>query len=172
MASLLFFVSFAVLLIAALAIILWKDSRKKLPQALTIRDFVPVRHQHFEEVDRRLTEYEEMLNRIQAERSKLALSYLTELQADFEQVTYLLNRAAKFLPELTLAGESSRLAVGVKFKAQCCLAHLQIRFGIIPTRRLTTLTIKVRLLARLADEFLNVIAKEHGLPVLESDLNG
>ncbi len=171
MASLLFFVPITLLLLVGLVVLLWRDSRAKPPHPLKINDFLPVRHQHFDEVDRRLSEYEEMLRRIQSERRELAFEYLAELRADFEQVTYLLNRAAKFLPELTLTGESSRLRVALWFRAQYRFAHLQIRFGIIPTARLTTLTTRVRFLARVADQFLNVIAQEHGLPVLESDLN-
>lgn len=171
MASLLFFVALALLLLVALVVILRKDSRPKPPHTLTIKDFLPVHHHHFGEVDRRLSEYEEMFSRIQSERRELALAYLTELRKDFVQVTYLLNRAAKFLPEPTLAGETSRLRVAVWFQAQYHFARLQIRFGIVPTGRLTALTTKVTFLARVAGQFLNVISREHGLPVLESDLN-
>jgi hypothetical protein len=161
MADLLFLVPpIILLLVVFLVVTLWKESRAKPPHPLKAQDLLPVHHRHFEEVGRRLAEYEEMLRRIQSERRELALAYLTELRADFEQVTYLLNRAAKFLPEITLAGESNRLAVALKFKAQCHLARLQIRFGIIPTGRLTALTTKVRFLARLADQFLNAIAQE------------
>jgi len=171
MFSLFFFFGLTVVLFIVLIYSLWRPKRSKPPHVLTVRDFLPVRHQHFEEVDRRLAEYEEMLKKIQFERRELALAYLTEIQTDFDQVTRLLNRAAKFLPEITLAGESNRLAVALKFKAQCWFARLQIRFGIIPTGLLTALTAKVRFFARLADEFLNVIAQEQGLPILESDLN-
>ncbi len=171
MASLLIFVPITLLLLVGLAALLWRDSRPKPTHTLKINDFLPVHHQHFEDVDRRLSEYEEMLSRIQSERRELAFEYLAELRADFEQVTYLLNRAAKFLPELTLTGESSRVRVAIWFLVQYHLARLQIRLGIIPTGRLATLTTKVRFLARVADQFLNVIAQEHGLPILESDLN-
>lgn len=171
MASLLFFSLITLLLIVGLAVLLWQDSRPKPPHTLKINDFLPVRHQHFEEVGRRLSEYEQMLSRIQSEQRELAFAYLAELRADFGQVTYLLNRAAKFLPELTLTGESSRLRAALWFLAQYHFARLQIRFGIIPTTRLTTLTTRVRFLASVADQFLNVIAQERGLPVLESDLN-
>jgi hypothetical protein len=121
-------------------------------------------------VERRLVEYENTLERIDAERRELAMAYLAELQADFEEVTFLLNRAAKFLPELTVSGESQRAAVALRFRTQCAIARLQIRFGVIPAMRLSELTHKVRSLARIADEFLGVIAQERGLPVLESDL--
>lgn len=171
MASLIFFLSLPALLIAVLVAMLWRSSRKKPSETLTISDFLPVRHFQFEEVDRRLAEYEEMLRKIQTERCEFALKYLAELRADFEKVTELLNRAAKFLPEITLSGEADRFWVAFKFRVEYRLVHLQIRFGLVPAGHLKALTAKVRLLAHSADRFLNEIAREHGLPVLESDLN-
>lgn len=171
MTSLIFFLLLPVLLIAALVALLWKSSRKKPPQTLSINDFLPVHHHQFEEVDRRLTEYEEMLRKIQTERREFALKYLAQLRADFEKVTELLNRAAKFLPEITLSGEADRFWVAVKFRVEYRFVQLQILFGLVPADRLKALTAKVRVLAHAADRFLNEIAREHGLPVLESDLN-
>jgi hypothetical protein len=171
MASLIFFISVPALLIAALVALLWRNSRKRPPHTLTINDFLPIHHHQFEEVDRRLAEYEELLRKIQSERREFALKYLAELRADFEKVTELLNRAAKFLPEITLSGERERFWVGVKFRAEYRLVQLQIWFGLVPAEHLKALTAKVRLLAHSADGFLNEIAREHGLPVLESDLN-
>jgi hypothetical protein len=169
-ASLLFFSAVTVLLFVVFAVIFCSDSRLSRNQTFTINDLLPVRHQHFEEVERRLMEYENTLERIESKRRELALIYLAELQADFEKVTFLLNRAAKFLPELTVSGESQRAALALRFRMQCAIARLQIRYGAIPAMRLSALTDKVRSLAGIADEFLGVIAQEQGLPVLESDL--
>jgi hypothetical protein len=168
--SLLFFSAVAVVLSVVFLIILRTNSRPRRNHTSTINDLLPVRHQHFEEVERRLVEYENTLQRANSERRKLALAYLDELQADFEEVTFLLNRAAKFLPELTVSGESRRAALALRFRTECAIARLQIRSGVIPAMRLSVLTDKVRSLARIADEFLSVIAQERGLPVLESDL--
>ena len=170
MASLLFFSAVAVLLSVVFLIILRTNSRPRRNHTSTINGLLPVRHQHFEEVERRLVEYENTLERANSERRKLALAYLDELQDDFEEVTFLLNRAAKFLPELTVSGESRRAALALRFRTECAIARLQIRSGVIPAMRLSALTDKVRSLARIADEFLSVIAQERGLPVLESDL--
>jgi hypothetical protein len=154
-----------------LLILLSKNSRKGSHHTLTINDFLPVHHHQFEEVDRRLAEYEEMLRRIQSERRDVALRYLAQLRADFERVAQLLNRAAKFLPEITLDGESERFWVSAKFRVEYRLVQLQIRLGVVPAGHLRALTAKVRFLAHSADQCLNEIAREHGLPVLESDLN-
>ena len=97
--------------------------------------------------------------------------YLAELRGDFERVEQLLNHAAKFLPEITVRGESERFWVGVKFRVQYRLVELQVRFGIVPARRLKTLTTEVRFLARSADVFLKEIAQKQSLGALESDLN-
>lgn len=171
MASLLFFGAITVLLFVVFLIIVCSSPRVRRKQTCTINDLFPVRHQHFGEVERRLAEYENTLERIDSERRELALAYLAELQADFEEVTFLLNRAAKFLPELTVIGESRRAALALRFRTQCAVARLQIRFGVIPAMRLSAVTDKVRSLAQIADEFLRVIARERGLPVLESDLH-
>jgi len=171
MASLTFFIAVPILLLLVLLVLDSKNSRKGSSHTLAINDFLPVHHQQFEEVDRRLAEYEEMLRKIQAERREFALKYLTELRTDFVHVAELLNRAAKFLPEITLEGESERFWVGVKFRVEYRLVQLQIWFGVVPAGRLRALTAKVRFLARSADQFLNEIAREHGLRILESDLN-
>lgn len=143
-----------------------RGATRHLPSTTSFQSDISI----FEEVERRLADYENTLERINVERRELALSYLAELQADFEEVTFLSNRAAKFLPELTVAGESHRAALAFRFQTQCAIARLQIGFGVIPAMRLSALTDKVRSLAQIADEFLSVIAQERGLPVLESDL--
>jgi hypothetical protein len=140
-------------------------------QPLTIDDFLPVHHREFEELERRLAEYNAVLQRIQAERRDAALAYLEALRGDFRGVQQLLNHAAKFLPELTLEGEGERIWLGLKFRFEYRLARLQILLGFVPPARLKALTWKVRLLAHCADRALNEIAREHGLRVLKSDLN-
>lgn len=171
MVSLIFFVSAAVVLLVCLVVLILKNSAKKAPQALAINDLLP-NHQHqFEEANHRLAEYEKMLTRIQSERRKFALDYLAELQTDFEHITDLLNRAAKFLPEISLGAEFERFWLAVNFRAGCRLTRLQIRLGLSPMSHLKALTAKVRLLADTADQFLNEIARERGLGVLQSDRN-
>jgi hypothetical protein len=130
-----------------------------------------VHHHHFEEVNHRLAEYEETSRKVESDRRDFALKYLAQLRTDFEHLALLLNLAAKFVPDITLRGEIERFWVRVRFRLEYRLARLQIRFGVIPTVRLKALTARVRLLARSADQFLNDIAREHGLHVLKSDLN-
>jgi hypothetical protein len=140
-------------------------------QPLTIEHFLPVHHREFEELKHRLAEYDAMLQRIQAGRRDAALAYLGALRNDFMRVQELLNRAAKFLPEVTLEEESERIWVGLKFRFQYRLARLQILLGSVPAVRLKALTSNVCLMANWADKALNEIARQHGLRVLESDLN-
>jgi hypothetical protein len=171
MANLVFFIAVPILLLLALLVLVSKNPRKGSRHTLTINDFLPVHDHQFEQVDRRLAEYEEMLRKIQSERREFALKYLAELRADFEHVAELLSRAAKFLPEITLGAESERFWVGIRFRLEYRLVQLQIRLGVVPVGHLKALTAKVRFLARSADQFLNEIAREHGLRILESDLN-
>lgn len=171
MATLAFFIAVPILLLMALLFLLSKQSRKESSHGLTINDFLPVHHFQFDEADCRLAEYEDMLRTIQSARCGFALKYLAELRADFERVVYLLNRAAKFVPEITLAGESQRLWTCVKFRVEYRIIQLQIRLGVVPAGHLKALTARVGFLAHSADEFLNEIAREHGLRVLQSDLN-
>lgn len=171
MGSLIFGAVLSALLLLGLLILALKLSHKRSRPAIRIDDLLPVHCHHFEEVDRRLAEYEEVLKGIQFERREFALVYLAELRGDFERVEELLDHAAKFLPEITVRGESERLWVGVKFRVQYRLVALQVRCGIVPARHIKALTAKVRFLARSADLFLNAIARKHGLGVLESDLN-
>jgi len=171
LASLFFFGGVAVLLLTALLVLASKNSRKTSADMKSINDFFPVHHHHFEEVNHRLTEYEETLRKVQADRRDFTLKYLAYLRADFEQVARLLNLAAKFVPEITLRGEIERFWILTRFRLEYRLAQLQVRFGVTPTIRLKFLTERVRLLARSADRFLNDIAREHGLHVLKSDLN-
>ncbi len=173
MAELLIFTLIPLLLLAISLRFFLRSARNKPPgnQALSIEEFLPVHHDQFEEVERRLSEYEAVLKRTLAERRECALAYLQALRGDFERVARLLNHAAKFLPELTLEGESERLWVGLRFRLECRLVRLQILLGYVPAARLKALTCSVRLLARRADQALNEIAREHGLRVLQSDLN-
>jgi len=136
-----------------------------------MNDFLPIHHHHFEEVDRRLAEYEETLRKVESDRRDVALKYLAHLRTDFENVARLLKLAAKFVPEITLRGEIERFWVCFRFRIEYRLVQLQVRLGVIPTVRLKVLTARVRLLAGSADQFLNDIARQHGLRVLQSDLN-
>jgi len=148
-----------------------KNSTKTSAPTKSINDFLPVHYQHFVEVDRRLAEYEETLKKVESDRRDFALKYLTYLRTDFEHISRLLNLAAKFVPEITLRGEMERFWIRLKFRLQFRLVQLQVRFGMIPAVRLKGLTASVRLLARSTDQFLNDIAREHGLHILKSDLN-
>jgi hypothetical protein len=170
-ATLVFFSVVAVLLLVAMLVLVAKNATKKSAPTKSINDFLPVHYQHFVEVDRRLAEYEETLKKVESDRRDFALKYLTYLRTDFEHISRLLNLAAKFVPEITLRGEMERFWIRLKFRLQFRLVQLQVRFGMIPAVRLKGLTASVRLLARSADQFLNDIAREHGLHILKSDLN-
>jgi hypothetical protein len=171
MGSLIFFAVLSGLLLLGLLILGLKLSRRESRLVIKVDELLPVHCHHFEEVDRRLAEYEEVLRGIQFERREFALVYLAELRGDFERVEQLLNHAAKFLPEITVRGESERFWVGVKFRVQYRLVELQVRFGVVPAWRLKAMTAKVRFLARSADLFLKEIAQKQRLGALESDLN-
>jgi len=139
--------------------------------SVTIAEFLPVHHREFEEVEHRLGEYDALLQSIDSERRELALGYLGALRDDFIRVEQLLNHAAKFLPDLTLQGEGERLWLGIRFGLAYRVARIRTRLGFVPSVQIAALTQQVRLLAQVADEALNLIAHEYGLPVLQSDLN-
>src|SRR5712692_778923 len=103
MAELVFYALIFVLLVVAS---MWaffprSQSRQGASQQPKIDDFLPIHHRGFEDVDRRLSEYDALLRRIQSERREVVLQYLESLRHDYLRVDQLLNRAAKFLPELT-----------------------------------------------------------------------
>jgi hypothetical protein len=136
-----------------------------------IKDFYPIHHREFEDVEERLAEYEDVLRRVGAEHRIASLSYLDAIRDDFLRVEKLLNHGAKFMPELTFEGELRRALLSIQYRLEFKFARLKVRSGINATGQLRSLTKKVRLMARMADELLNQIAREQGLPVLESDLN-
>ena len=173
MAELILYTLLALLLLLVSLGFFFRSSSPRLEhnQPLTIDDFLPVHDREFEELEHRLAEYNAVLQRIQDERRDAAVAYLEALRGDFRRVQQLLNHAAKFLPEVTLEGESERIWLGLKFRFEYRLARLQILLGFVPPARLKALTWKVRLLANWADKALNEIAREHGLCVLKSDLN-
>ena len=136
----------------------------------TIEDCLVIDQQFLDDTEHRLAEYDTMLQRIRAERRDAATSYLQAVRDDYLRVEHLLNRAARFLPELTVKGESARLVLGIRFRFEYRLACLQVRLGFLPAAGLKALAAKLRLAAAWADEVLNEISREHGVPVLESDL--
>ncbi len=171
MATLILFVLLSVITLLCLIALLREKPVAHRARKLAVNDLFPVHHYKFEQVDRRLSEYEEMLTNIHSEERAVALRYLAELRLDFENVTRLLNCAAKFVPEIRVEQEGERLWVGIRFRFEYRLAQARIRLGFTPTADVRSLTEKVRFLARLADQFLNEIARAQGLRVLESDLN-
>lgn len=144
------------------------DQNAKNP--LTIQDCLRIDEDFLDEAESRLTEYDAMLHRIKAERRHTAIAYLEAVRDDYLRVEHLLTRSAKFLPELTVAGETARFFLGIKFRLGCRLVRLEIRFGFLPAAGLKALTAKLRLATVWAGHALNEVSREHGLPVLESDL--
>ena len=136
-----------------------------------IKDFYPIHHREYEAVEERLAEYEDILRRVGAEHRTASLRYLDAIRDDFLRVEKLLNHGAKFMPELTFEGEARRAWLSIQYRLEFKFARLKIRCGIHATGQLRSLTQKVRLMARMADELLNQVAREQGLPVLENDLN-
>ncbi len=161
-----------VLLLLSLKLFFQKSKpRLENSRVLTIAEFLPVHHREFEEVEHRLSEYDAVLQRIHSERREVALGYLDALRDDFLRVERLLNHAAKFLPDITLQGEGERLWVGIRFRVEYRIAHLRTRMGFVPAAQMKILTRQVRLLAQRANEALELVAREYGLPLLQSDLN-
>lgn len=173
MTGLIIYISISVLLLVATVALLLRSHKptKRDNCTFTIDDFLPVHHREFEEVERRLAQYEAMLLEVQTQRRSTALEYLEALETDFLRVQVLLNHAARFLPDLTVRGEWDRFSMRIKFWSECRLTLLQVYLGIIPAERLKQMTRKVRTLAERADQALNVIAREHGIRALQSDLN-
>ncbi len=174
MGTLVFYVVTAVLLILLFLKLLLPEGsrfRSHRNEELAINDFLPTHQREFEEVEHRLLEYDDLLEKINSERREVALGYLDALRDDFLRVEELLNRAAKFLPALTLRGEGERLWVGLKFRFDYRIARLWIRAGLAPAVGLKSLTRQVQTLADWADKTLAVIAREPGLRALQSELN-
>jgi len=173
MGELLFYVLFTLLLLLLFLRLLFQKSKPRPEdnRELTIAELLPVHHREFEEVEHRLSEYDVLLRRIHSERREVARGYLDALRDDFLRVERLLSHAAKFLPDLTLQGEGERLWVGIRFRLEYRVARLRTRLGFVPAVQIEVLTQQVRRLAQRADEALELVARECGLPVLQSDLN-
>jgi hypothetical protein len=169
-------VSYLVLVVLLLLLFVFllfrnSDSQNRKEPLVRINDFLPTHYFEFEQVERRLAGLEEALQRIQSERRAVALGYLDALREEFIRVQRLLNHAAKFLPELTIAGEVERLWLGIRFRVEYRLTRLWIQLGFAPAAQLQGLTRHVRRFAEWTDQALAAIAREHGLSVLQSDLN-
>jgi hypothetical protein len=61
--------------------------------------------------------------------------------------------------------------VALKFRFGYRIARQQIIFGLDVAARLKDLAQKLQTLSDWADATLSEVAREHGLPVLQSDLN-
>jgi hypothetical protein len=162
----------AVLLVLAVKLLWPKSEGRTAPKhPSNISEFLPIHHREFPDVARRLSEYGEISRKAHTERRAAALAYLESLRADFLRVEQLLNRAAKFLPEVTVQGESRRVWVGLRFRLGYWIARQQIIFGLDVSGRLKDLAQKLQTLSDWADVTLSDVAREYGLPVLQSDLN-
>lgn len=148
---------------------LWRPRAQRKP-TFGIQDFYPIHHREYEAVQERLAECTATLQRVGAEHRTTALSYLEAVWDDFLRVEKLLNHGVKFLPDLTLGQELRRAWISIQFRLAFGLARLKVRCGIDATGQLRSLTDRVRLMAGMADNLLNQIAREQGLPILEDDL--
>lgn len=173
MAGLVFYISLPILLLLITLASLFRDHKptRRDNQALTVDDFLPIHYRKFEEVERSLSQCDAMLQQIRTHRRVTALTYLRALRTDFTHVEALLNHCTKLLPELTVREEWERLRVRLKFRLEYRIVQLEIFVGVIPAVRLQHMTRKVRILADRADQALNTIAREHGIRVLQSNLN-
>jgi hypothetical protein len=171
--ELVFYIFVPALLLLLAGKLLWPKPERNTGSAApsNISEFLPVHHREFPDVERQLSEYREISLKARKERRAASLTYLESLRADFLRVERLLNRAAKFLPEVTLQGESRRLWVGLRFRYGYWIARQQIIFGLDVATRLKDLAQKLQTLSDWADAALNQVAREYGLPVLQSDLN-
>jgi hypothetical protein len=158
-----------ILLLAVLAL-QRPHQRGELDSRLTIHDLLPIHYREYEQVERRLTEYEALLQRIRLERHNVALHYADALRDDFMRVECLLNHAAKFLPDIRLADECERFLGGLKFRAEYYIVRACIGAGFVPDFWLGVLTRQVRVFSDWADRALAEVARAYGLPVLNSDL--
>ena len=144
------------------------SKRKVCPE--TISACLAIDEQLLDETERRLAEYDIMIERIRSERRDAALKYLREVNDDYLRIEALLTRLAGYLPELTVRGELARLSLGIRFRFALQLSRLQVQFGFLPATGLAALTSNLRLLSEWAERALDEISRTHGLPVLESDL--
>lgn len=145
--------------------------RPRQKTTLGIHDFYPIHHREYEAVKERLAEYETILQRVNAEHRSTALKYLDAVRDDFMRTEKLLNHGVKFLSELSLNQELYRAWISIHFRLEFRFARLKVRCGMRATNQLRSLTQMVRLIAGWADDLLNQIAREQGIPVLEDDLN-
>lgn len=173
MGELVFAIVVGVLLLSWSLVALYRVWRPKpqRKQAYGIQDFYPVHHREYEAVERRLAEYAAILQQVGAQHRSTALRYLDAIRDDFERVERLLNYGTKFLPDISLEEELRRAWLSIQYRLEFKLARLKVRWGINATVQMKSLTQKVRLMARMADHLLNEVAHEHGLRVLEDDLN-
>jgi hypothetical protein len=171
--ELLFYIVVPAILLVLAGKLLWpKSETKAAPEhPANISEFLPIHHREFPDVERRLSEYGEISRKAHSERRAASLAYLESLRADFLRVEQLLNRAAKFLPEVTVQGESRRVWVGLNFRFGYWMARQQIVLGLDVATRLKNLAQKLQTLSDCADAALSQVAREYGLPVLQSDLN-
>jgi hypothetical protein len=140
-------------------------------QTFGIQDFYPTHHWGYEAVEERLAECEEILRRVGADHRATTLGYLDAVRDDFQRVEKLLNHGVKFMLELTFESELRRAWLSIHYRFEFKLARFKVRCGIDATGQLRSLTQRVRLMARMADDLVNQVAREQGLPVLENDLN-
>src|ERR1700687_728937 len=173
MGELVFALVVGVLLVSWSIRALYRTWRPRLQRKQTfgIQDFYPIHHREYEAVEERLAEYEDIVRRVGAEHRTTSLRYLDAVRDDFLRVEKLLNHGAKFMPELTFEGEARRAWLSIQYRLEFKFARLKVRCGINASGQLRSLTQKVRLMAHMADELLNQVAREQGLPVLENDLN-
>jgi hypothetical protein len=159
----------ALLLLLTLWLLLGRrHSGRNRPQSISA--CLAIDERLLSETESRLVEYDAMLKRIQAEQREAALSYLREVHDSFLRVETLLNQAAKFLPELTLKGETERILLGIRFRFTYHVARQEVRLGLVPAAGLKALVAKLRLASAWARGALEEVSRVHGLPVLESDL--
>src|ERR1700677_3132395 len=154
--ELIFYIVVPVILLVLAVKLLWpKADAKPTPQHLSsISEFLPIHHREFPDVARRLSEYGEISRKAHTERRAASLAYLESLRTDFLRVEQLLNRAAKFLPEVTVQGESQRVWVGLKFRFGYWIARQQIIFGLDVAARLKHLAQSLQTLSDWADATL------------------
>src|SRR5216684_1282477 len=145
---------------------MWRP-RPQRKLAFGIQGFYPIHHREYEAVEERLAECEATLQQVGAEYRTTALRYLDSVRDDFLRVEKLLNHGAKFLPELSLEQEVRRAWLSIQYRIEFQLARFKVRCGIKAISQLKSLTEKVRLMARMADDLLDQIAREQGLPALE-----
>ena len=84
--------------------------------------------------------FPKLFKRMQRERRRVALAYLTALHEDFTSLLHLAAVAASLSPDLAPAEETERVWLQVQFNCRYQMVRVALRIGMVPARKLESLS--------------------------------